>query len=162
MRTSTIALAIAVVLVSASTARAETRCHLRFHLQGWSVFYKTANGGGRITCDDGRSAPVVIRVRGGGVTFGKQKIVNGEGTFSPASGIGDLFGDYASADAHAGAGESKQAGVVTKGDVSLALTGEGHGVDLGFSFGKFTITRARVRHRKAVATPVPDRYREGY
>jgi len=27
--------------------------------------------------------------------------------------------------------------------VSLALAGTGHGVDIGFSFGKFTIERAK-------------------
>jgi hypothetical protein len=34
---------------------------------------------------------------------------------------------------------------VTKGSVSLALSGTGNGVDLGFSFGRFTIMRA-ARH----------------
>lgn len=157
MHTTRVALAIAVatLLVAASPARAETKCHLRFHLEGWSAFYKTSHGGGRVTCDGGESAPVAISTKGGGFTFGKQKIVNGEGTFSPVSGIGDIFGDYASAEAHAGAGASAGAGVVTKGDVSLALSGEGHGVDLGFAFGKFTIARARVRHREPARSPAP-------
>ena len=33
--------------------------------------------------------------------------------------------------------------VLTKGTVSLALAGAGEGVDLGISFGKFTISRAK-------------------
>jgi hypothetical protein len=33
--------------------------------------------------------------------------------------------------------------VVTKGTVSLAFSGTGHGVDLGVSFGKFVIVKQR-------------------
>jgi len=138
----------AALLASAHVARAETRCDMAFHLEGWSVFYKTAHGGGRVTCDNGQSARVVIRTKGGGVTFGKEKIVDGEGHFSPISSISEIFGDYANAEAHAGAGESSDAQVVTKGDVSLTLKGKGHGVDLGFAFGKFTIARAAPARRR--------------
>jgi len=47
-------------------------------------------------------------------------------------------------------GTSSDAQVVTKGTVSLALSGKGHGVNLGFAFGKFTIshpTRRRVQRK---------------
>jgi hypothetical protein len=134
-----------LVLASALSARAETNCEMNFHLEGWSAFYKTSHGGGRLTCDNGQSARVVLHTRGGGITFGRSKIVDGRGKFSPVSNIHELFGDYASAEAHAGVGESKDAAVVTKGTVSLALTGEGHGVDIGFSFGRFTIEPAPAR-----------------
>ena len=157
MKTSLIVSSLLVGALSSPTmARADTDCRLKFHLEGWSAFYKTSHGGGRITCDNGQSASVVIRTTGGGVTFGKSKIVNGTGNFSEVSDITDLYGDYANAEAHAGAGKSSDAQVVTKGDVSLALSGEGHGVDLGFAFGKFTIERAAVRrptHHKHVETP---------
>ena len=56
-------------------------------------------------------------------------------------GIDGLFGAYARAGAHTGAGESVQAMVVSKGEVSLALSGTGTGVDLGISVGNFVITR---------------------
>ncbi len=135
-----------VALLLAAPAAAETRCDLEFHLEGWSAFYKTAHGGGRITCDNGQSARIVIRTKGGGVTFGASKIVDGVGHFSPVSEISELYGDYATAEAHAGAGESKDAQVVTKGTVSLALSGTGHGINLGVAFGKFTIAPAAT-HR---------------
>jgi hypothetical protein len=134
-------------------AEAETKCEMAFHLEGWSAFYKTAKGGGRITCDNGQSAPIVIRTKGGGITFGMSKIVDGVGHFSPVSSISELFGDYANAEAHAGAGESSDAQVVTKGTVSLALSGTGHGINLGFAFGKFTIARAAVRRHAPPPRP---------
>lgn len=119
-----------------------TKCTMTFSLEGWSVFYETASGTGKIRCDNGQSAHVTIRAKGGGLTAGVSKIENGWGTFSPVSDISDLFGIYAAAQAHAGAGESSEARVVTKGDVSLALSGSGKGIDLGVSFGKFEIEEA--------------------
>lgn len=135
-------IAAALLLAGATAARAETKCELEFNLSGWSAFYKVAKGTGRITCDNGQSARVAIDTKGGGVTFGAGKIVDGYGTFSPVSDIDELFGDYANAEAHAGAGESSDAQVVTKGTVSLAFSGKGHGINLGFAFGRFTIDRA--------------------
>ncbi len=137
-----------LALVVAVPAAAETKCDLAFHLEGWSAFYKTSHGGGRITCDNGQAARVVLRTKGGGITFGHTKILDGTGHFSPVSDIGELFGDYANAEAHAGAGESSTAQVVTKGTVSLALSGKGRGIDLGFDFGKFTIAHAAAPRRR--------------
>jgi hypothetical protein len=140
-------LGMVAVLAVAGSAHAETKCHLDFHLEGWSAFYKTSRGGGKITCNNGQAARIVIRTKGGGVTFGAEKIVDGHGEFSPVADIDELFGDYANAEAHAGMGESSDAQVVTKGTVSLAFSGTGHGVNLGFSFGKFTIAHAAARRR---------------
>ena len=42
--------------------------------------------------------------------------------------------------AAAGAGKSAHAQVVTKGDISLALSGKGEGWDLGIAFGNFVIS----------------------
>ena len=144
-----LAMATAMLSVLATPAHALTKCTMKFRLEGWSAFYETSHGHGTISCDNGQSAGVAIETKGGGVTFGKSKIVNGNGTFSDVESISELFGKYANAGAHAGAGESRAAQAVTKGTVSLALTGEGEGVDLGFSFGKFTITKvARRVHRR--------------
>ena len=55
----------------------------------------------------------------------------------------DLFGDYAQGEANAALVKGGTAQVLTKGTVSLALAGAGEGVDLGISFGKFTISRAK-------------------
>ena len=118
-----------------------TKCKMKYSLAGWSVGYSTASGSGTITCDNGQSAHVSLRAKGGGLTAGKSKIVNGRGTFSEVGDISELFGSYASMDVHAGAVESSAAQVVTKGTVSLAFAGTGKGVDLGVTFGKFVIER---------------------
>ena len=122
-----------------------TKCHIKYSLAGWSAGYSTASGSGTITCDNGQSARVSLRAKGGGLTAGKSKIVNGSGTFSEVADISELFGGYASAEAHAGAGGSSAAQVVTKGTVSLAFSGTGKGIDLGVTFGEFVIEK---RHAK--------------
>jgi hypothetical protein len=116
-------------------------CEMTFDLKGWSVFYKTAEGSGTVTCSNGQKASVRIKVKGGGLTFGKSEISNGTGQFSDLKDIGEIYGGYAAAEAHAGAGKSTQASVYTKGEVSLALAGKGRGVNVGFDFGKLTILR---------------------
>jgi len=109
------------------------------------VFYKEGDGSGVVRCDNGQEIRVRLETRGGGLTFGRSKIVGGRGDFSPIADIDAIFGNYANAEAHAGMGVSSGAQVVTKGSVSLALSGTGNGVDLGFSFGRFTIMRSARR-----------------
>ena len=118
-------------------------CRMTFSLHGWSAFYKTMKGEGTITCDNGQSAKVTLKSKGGGLTFGKSEVVEGTGKFSEARNIEELFGSYVQSEASAGAGKSASAQALTKGEVSLALAGTGRGIDIGFSFGKFTITRAK-------------------
>ncbi|MBB1087862.1 hypothetical protein H4F99_05085 [Lysobacter sp. SG-8] len=135
-------LILALALAAATPAHAgEVDCKLRFDLEGWSVFYKTASGNGTITCDNGQSMAVKIETKGGGLSFGKSKIEDGVGEFSGVDDINELLGTYATAEAHAGAGRSSKAQVVTKGEVSLALAGTGEGWDIGVAFGKFVISR---------------------
>ena len=134
------ALPFLIALAPAAQAAGNVDCKLRFNLEGWSAFYKTAKGTGTITCDDGSSMPVRISAKGGGVTFGKSTIENGVGEFSGVHDIHDLLGTYASAEAHAGAVKSAHAQVVTKGEISLALSGKGEGWDLGVAFGNFFIS----------------------
>ena len=118
----------------------KTKCHLQFSLNSWSVFYKSGKGEGTVTCDNGQKANVKIRVHGGGVTFGKNKIVDGHGSFTKVENIQELFGGYASSEAHAGASGSAAAQAMWKGDVALTLAGTGKGWNLGIAFGKFKIT----------------------
>src|SRR5688500_2462692 len=124
----------------ASAASAGVRCTMKFTMQGWSAFYKTADGNGAITCSNGQSMKVKLSAKGGGLTVGKSSIENGRGKFSAVSGINELLGPYAAAEAHAGAVKSAKAQVMTKGEVSLALSGTGRGWDLGIAFGKLTIS----------------------
>jgi len=141
-------------LMAAVPAQALTRCDMTFTLEGWSAFYKEADGSGVVRCDNGQQARVRLEARGGGITFGRSKIVGGTGDFSALADIDEIFGNYANAEAHAGMGVSTGAQVVTKGTVSLALSGTGNGVDLGFSFGRFTIARA-VRQEPIEERRVP-------
>lgn len=120
---------------------AMTKCTMTFSLKGWSAFYKTSKGEGTITCENGQAAAVAIKATGGGITFGKSEIVDGTGRFTEARSIEELFGSYVQSEAHAGAGKSADAQALTKGEVSLSLAGTGRGVDVGFAFGKFTITK---------------------
>jgi hypothetical protein len=136
-----------MLLMAAVPAHAATNCRLSFQLEGWSAFYKTAHGSGRVACDNGQVRHVVLRTTGGGLTVGRSAI-SGRGDFSPIADIRDVYGDYANAEAHAGIVRSSAAQVVTKGPVSLALAGRGQGVDLGIAFGKFTIAPAGGRHRR--------------
>jgi len=124
---------------------ASTKCKMTYSLAGWSAGYSTASGSGTITCDNGQSARVSLRAKGGGLTAGKSKIVKGRGTFSEVADISELFGSYASAEAHAGMVGSSAAQVVTKGTVSLAFSGTGKGVDLGVTFGEFVIKKQSAK-----------------
>jgi hypothetical protein len=131
------------VLFGAVPAPAGTVCEMTFTMSGWSAFYKTSSGTGVIKCDNGQKAKVNVSSKGGGITFGRSKIKDAIGKFTEVDDISDLFGSYGQGEAHAGAGKSAKASVVTKGDISLAIAGKGTGVDVGISFGKFTIEKAK-------------------
>ncbi|GAP66210.1 hypothetical protein MBSD_n1513 [Mizugakiibacter sediminis] len=133
-----------VLMIGAAAVRAaEADCELHFSLHGWSVLYKRAEGRGRVVCDNGQSMSVRIRVEGGGLTVGKHVIDDGRGKFSGVHDIREVLGAYAGAEAHAGAVKGGAAQVLTKGPVSLALSGSGRGWDLGIAFGRFEITAAK-------------------
>lgn len=129
--------------VAAGRGDASVECTMTFSLKGWSAFYKTADGKGVISCDNGQRAEVRIKVTGGGLTFGKSEIIDGHGEISDVRDISEVFGSYVAAEAHAGAVKSAAAAVYTKGEVSLGLVGTGRGVDVGLAFGKLTIKRLR-------------------
>src|SRR5262245_20646360 len=111
------ALLVATLTSASNPALALTSCEMRFDLEGWSAFYKTAAGEGVVDCDDGHRARVVLESRAGGLTFGRSSIIDGIGHFSLVHDVGEIFGDYASAEAHAGLGASSNVQVVTKGPV---------------------------------------------
>jgi len=133
--------AAAVMAAPAAHAAGNIDCQLDYNLSGWSLIYKKASGNGTVTCNNGTRIPVAIKVKGGGLTVGKSKIVDGKGHFSGAYAVNDLFGTYAAVSAHAGAIHSGGAAAMTKGDISLALAGTGQGWDLGIDGTAFTITR---------------------
>ena len=134
-------LGVLALTAPAPAAAADVKCTLKFTMKGWSAFYKTASGTGTVTCSNGSSAKVKLSAKGGGLTVGKSSIEDGHGEFSSVLNIEEIFGSYASAEAHAGAVESVKAQVMTKGEVSLALSGKGRGFDLGIAFGALTISK---------------------
>jgi hypothetical protein len=125
---------------AAFAAGAKVDCEMTFTMSGWSAFYKTASGTGVIKCNNGQSMNVKLSAKGGGLTVGKSTIEDGHGKFSAVASMNELLGGYAAGEAHAGAVKSAQAQVMTKGEVSLALSGTGRGWDLGIAFGKLTIS----------------------
>ena len=135
--------AVALALCAPLATAAEIDCEMRFDLKGWSAFYRTASGAGTVTCDNGQSMRVRIENKGGGLTFGKSSIEGGVGEFSGIHDIQEILGTYVTAEAHAVAVKSAKGQVMTKGEVSLALSGTGRGWDLGVAFGKFTISAGR-------------------
>jgi hypothetical protein len=132
---------VTATVFAADKTKTPFTCHMDFNLKGWSVFYKTAEGYGNVTCSNGQSANVKISVTGGGLSFGKMEILDGKGTFSEVLNINEIFGNYVAAEAHAGAVKSAQASVYTKGEISLAMTGSGRGFNIGIDFGKLEISK---------------------
>src|ERR1700681_4383133 len=132
---------LAVAMTAPLGAAKTTKCEMKYTLEGWSAFYKVAHGQGTVTCDNGQSAKVTLEAKGGGLTAGKYKIRDGSGKFSEVGDISEVLGTYVASAAEAGAVKSTTAGAMTKGEVSLALTGKGTGLNLGISFRKFTITK---------------------
>ncbi|KAG9601563.1 hypothetical protein KCV01_g7533, partial [Aureobasidium melanogenum] len=126
----------------AATA-AETKCHMTFNTSGWAVIYKHIDGTGHVRCDDGTSADVRIHIRGGGLTAGKYSIEGGKGEFTKLKSINEIYGNYATAGANAGVVKSGESLAMTKGEVSLAVTGTGRGFNLGVDVSNFEIVKAK-------------------
>jgi hypothetical protein len=143
LRTVMIPAAIVVALMAAGGVAAadhDLKCTLTFQLKTWSIIYKSATGSGTVHCSNGQSLRVRLSAKGGGLTAGKSTEA-GEGEFSPVADLDALLGGYAALQAHAGAVNSVQAQVMTKGEVSLALTGKGHGWSLGVDLSELKIER---------------------
>lgn len=127
---------------SAATEANTIKCQMTFNLAGWSIIYKTSNGTGTVTCDNGQSMKVTLDAKGGGLTVGKYKLTNGHAEFSNITDIDQILGTYAMAGAHAGAVGSGHVAAMTKGRVSMKLRGDGEGWDIGAALSGFTIHKA--------------------
>jgi hypothetical protein len=139
--------ALATALWAPAAYAGSTKCTLKFDLHEWAALYESAKGTGKIACDNGQSARVAIRSKGGGLSVGKFKISGGRGSFTDVPSINELFGKYVAADTEAGARKAADAWVMfkdkDKNKVSLALAGTGQGWELGFSVDEFIITKAK-------------------
>lgn len=126
-------------LLSFSASAAPLSCTLTYNISGWSFLYKEYKGIGLVSCSNGQQANVSIVSRGGGVTFGKSEIRDGKGSFSKIYDVTEVYGHYVSMSGHAGAVNSVEGQAMTKGEVSLVLSGKGRGFDLGFAVSDFVI-----------------------
>jgi len=132
-----------IALIGASAALAAGRptidCTIRFQLSGWSAIYERVDGTGIVACSDDTSLPVEIQARAAGFTVGKPRIISGTGKFASVHQISDVFGTYAQGDVHGGVAKSGASELLTNGKVSLGLTRNGQGDELGVATAGFTI-----------------------
>jgi hypothetical protein len=131
---------LAVPLLFATPApAADLTCNMSFAMKGWSAIYKTAQGSGTVKCSNGQKMKVALESEGGGLTVGKSHIDDGHGDFTGVHDIKDILGDYAAASGEGGISKAGEGTVVTKGDVTLALSGTGSGWNVGVAFSRFTV-----------------------
>ena len=147
MRVKAILTTAAVAALLAAPAQGKLAfCKMTFNLSSWSFFYKQMKGEGEVTCSNGQRADVEIESRGGGATFGKSDILNGEGTFSGVKDISEIFGTDAQAEAHGGATKGGAAQVMTKGSSRATSTSETPGA-AGTSACPLAVSRSRRSSR---------------
>ena len=118
---------------------AMTSCTMTYHLSGFSLAYKQYDGTGNISCSNGEHATVSLSSKSIGFTIGKSEI-DGTGTFSAVKNLNEIYGSFLSLEGNAGATTSVDGQVLTRGEVSLALSGKGRGIDIGVSLGALTIS----------------------
>jgi len=51
------------------------QCTMAFNMKSWPAFFKAARGQGTITCNNGKTANVRLKAKGGGITFAKFTII---------------------------------------------------------------------------------------
>lgn len=114
-------------------------CKLTYKLSGWSFVYKQYDGAGVINCNNGQQAQVKLASKSVGFTIGRSE-VEGIGKFSDVKTISETFGTFVALEGHGGVIESGHGQVLTRGIVSLALSGKGRGIDVGATLGALTIS----------------------
>jgi hypothetical protein len=128
-----------VVSVMPVAAQTMTSCTMTYKLSGWSFVYKQYDGVGHISCNNGQRAQVGLSSKSIGFTIGKSEI-EGTGVFSDVRNLNEIYGSYVALEGHAGVTKSIDAQVLTSGEISLALSGNGRGVDIGVTLGALTIS----------------------
>lgn len=116
-------------------------CTMTYSMSGFSLAYKQYDGTGNVSCSNGQQAQVILASKSIGFSIGKSEI-EGTGVFSSLKNINEVYGSFMSLEGHAGATKSVDAQVLTRGEISLALSGKGRGIDIGVTLGELTITPA--------------------
>lgn len=117
-----------------------TSCTMKYKLSGFSLGFKYYDGTGEIQCRNGERAQVSLSSKSIGFTIGKSEI-EGEGIFSEVRNLNEIYGDFVSMESHVGFLTSVDAQLLTRGEVSLALKGQGRGIDIGATIGDLTIKK---------------------
>lgn len=140
-RTFTLVFTTVILELAALPAFADpmTSCTMTYKLSGWSLVYKQYDGVGHISCSNGQRAQVGLSSKSIGFTIGKSEI-EGTGVFSAVRNLNEIYGHYAALEGHAGVTKSVDAQVLTSGEISLALTGNGRGIDIGVTLGALTVS----------------------
>jgi hypothetical protein len=136
-----IAIVLAFFSQPAAAAESMITCTMKYHLKGWSFAYSQYKGTGDISCNNGQSAHVILDSKAVGFTIGISEI-DGTGKFTELKDINEIYGFFASLEGHAGVTKSGSGQVLTRGIISLALSGEGRGFDIGVTLGGLRIIRA--------------------
>jgi hypothetical protein len=140
---------IAVLLtVFIQTAEADSMitCKMSYRLKGWSFAYKQYDGTGMVSCSNGQRARVILESKSLGFSIGASEI-EGTGEFTQLKDIREIYGLFASLEGHAGVTQSGSGQVLTRGVVSLALSGEGRGIDIGVTLGGMRISPGERRNK---------------
>lgn len=122
-----------------AAAQSMTSCTMTYKLSGWSLVYKQYDGIGNISCSNGQRAQVALASKSIGFTIGKSEI-EGTGVFSEVRNLNEIYGNFVALEGHAGATKSVDVQVLTRGEISLALSGKGRGIDIGVTLGALTIS----------------------
>jgi hypothetical protein len=112
---------------------------MAYKLSGWSFVYKQYDGSGVISCSNGQQAQVKLASKSVGFTIGRSEI-EGTGVFSAVKDINEIYGTFVALEGHAGATKSADGQVLTRGIISLALSGVGRGIDIGVTLGALIIS----------------------
>lgn len=125
--------------VSPAAAQALASCTMTYKVSGWSFVYKQYDGVGHISCSNGQRAQVGLSFKSIGFTIGKSEI-EGTGVFSDVRNLNEIYGHYVAFEGHAGVTKSVDGQVLTSGEISLVLSGNGRGVDIGVTLGALNVT----------------------
>lgn len=136
-----LSLVAAVLGLTSVKASAEpmTSCTMTYKLSGWSLVYKQYDGIGNISCSNGQRAQVALASKSIGFTIGKSEI-EGTAAFSEVKNLNEIYGSFVALEGHAGATKSVDGQVLTRGEISLYLSGKGRGIDIGVTLGALKIS----------------------
>lgn len=132
-------ISFSLLLPTNASADPTISCTMTYSLSGFSLIYKQYDGIGNISCSNGQRAQVALASKSVGFTIGKSEI-QGTGVFSEVKNLNEIYGSFVALEGHAGATKSVDAQVLTRGEISLALSGHGRGIDIGVTMGALTIS----------------------